>query len=209
MRRRWSVLAAAVAATVLLAAALGVVTDRLTASSPASPGLRSVSPALLAQMNLTVKPAGQAPYCGLVQAPGDRGWPHGVTLGCAVSRKTAEAAAGQQPGQIVESVLVRVSIPPPSPVGQDRLAWLVVVRLTVPGGAPLSCGRKGPIEVPCPTTASAATLTAVIVVDAYTGQVTTTAWALTGLPPAPGTQGPAPIPVPTAQPIPRPTLETG
>jgi hypothetical protein len=208
MRRRWSVLAAAGVATVVLAAGLGVLADRLTSSSPASPGLRSVSPALLAQLNLRVRPAGQAPYCGLVQVPGDRGWLHGVTLGCAVSRRTAEAAAGQQPGRIVESVLVRVSMPPSSQVGQDRLAWLVVVRLTVPAGPPSSCGTKGPIVAPCPNPAGAATLTALIVVDAYTGQVATTAWALTGLPPAPGTQQ-VPLPVPTVQPIPRPTLETG
>jgi len=121
---------------------------------------------VLTRAGYSVAAARVPPYCGLQQAAADRRWLPSGTAGCPVSRADAEAAA---PGtRALEAVLARVSSTTSSPVGRDRLAWLVVTRAS-PIAAPLVafCGPATAMRcVPRPV----ATVTAVVFVDAHTGQ---------------------------------------
>src|SRR2546430_8506040 len=119
--RRWVLPLAATVAAGTLAAYIATSADQLaSAAQPAAPRLATVSTASLAQMDVTLAPAPQAPYCRLQRdglAP--PGWG-----GCAVSREYAEAQAEQGRSRAVESALALVTMPGAPVVGRRRLAWL-------------------------------------------------------------------------------------
>ena len=121
--------------------------------------------------------ADQPPYCdlGRVEVAQRRVLPDGAA-GCAISEREAQAAllpAFQN--AVTEAVLVRVSGPATSGIGQDRLVWLMVVQSsllilpTTACGPPRStgpacaAGRIGPISTQ-----------AIVFVDGSSGQVLTT-----------------------------------
>jgi hypothetical protein len=120
---RWLVFVVALAGSALLALAAGAGAARLAAPAPPAPRLATVPSGALARAGITVAGAGQPPYCDL-----ERRAARGMA-GCAISRADAEAAllpAFQ--GNVKEAALARVSGPPASGLGQDRMVWLVVVR---------------------------------------------------------------------------------
>jgi hypothetical protein len=128
--RRWLPFAAAVLATALLASGVGVAANRLaTPRSQPVPQLKTVSPAALTRLGLSLAAAPQPAYCGVAAAAVSQGWLRPGSAGCPISRDAAESTARRPgSGRVVESVLGLVSSNRIASVGHDHLAWLVVVQ---------------------------------------------------------------------------------
>ena len=144
--------------------------DRLIASQGASPQLRTVPAAVLAQAGYTLAPPSVPPYCDAVHSASIQGWLSGSTGGCPISAEAAESAAFPGGGRtVVETLLARVSDSGQSQVGRDRQTWLVVVRYSSLLEPMYLCPVPA-IGAPCPAAAPGFAATDVIFVDAQTGQ---------------------------------------
>jgi hypothetical protein len=205
----WRLFLAALAGTAVIAAGVALTVDAVLARSQPAPRLRSVPPVALARAGLTLGPAMQPPYCGVAQQAAHSGLVQAGFGGCAISRDAAERAGGLGSGQVVESLLARVTTTDRQPALHDRLAWLVVVRggpvvmpailcarAVVPGAA------TPDLAVPCgPSMPAPTKFLRVMVLDGTAGQI------LTSVSPGvvqfrPGTgatpAAPQPRPLPTA-----------
>jgi len=119
----WTIFVAALAGSALVAVGAGVAAGRIAAPSAPAPLLATVPAGALTRAGITVSGAGQPPYCDAERRAGSG------LAGCAISRGDAEASllpAFQ--GTVREAALARVSGPPASGLGRDRMVWLVVVR---------------------------------------------------------------------------------
>jgi hypothetical protein len=174
MRHPFRVFLAALGATALLAAGVGVGVTHLVSSGPLAPRLQTVPPGTLSRAGITLAAASQPPYCDLEQGAAQRVQTGSGWAGCAISRQDAVAAALQGTrGTAKETVLARVS--GSGTIGQDRLAWLVVVHsklLMMPTtgcAPPVASGPACATAVPGPLSTRG-----VVVVDGTTGQVLAT-----------------------------------
>ena len=131
--RRWLPFAAATLVTALLASGVGLAANRLAAPAPPpAPQLKTVTPAMLDRVGISLTPASQPAYCGVAAAAVAQGWLRQGSAGCAISQESAEAAARRGGGaRVVESVLALVSSTRISGIGRDHMAWLVVVQQPV------------------------------------------------------------------------------
>jgi hypothetical protein len=174
MKHPFRVFLAALGATALLAAGVGVEITHLAASSPPAPRLRTVSPGTLSQAGITLAAASQPPYCDLEQGAVQRVQTGSGWAGCAISRQDAAAAALQGTrGTAKEAVLARVS--GSGTVGRDRLAWLVVVQSQLLMMPATGCAPPVVSGPACATAAPGPLSTrGVVVVDGTTGQVLAT-----------------------------------
>lgn len=176
LRPRWRVWLTALGGTALLAAGFGLAGDHIAASAQSAPQLRSIPAGMLEKDGIRLTAGTQPPYCAAEQVGVVRGWIGAGRAGCAISRGEAEGAALQGlSGTVPEAVLARVSGDGAGDIGQDRLAWVMVVHstmLVLPAAAcepPLASGpacavrRLGPVSNH-----------AVVVVDASTGAVLAT-----------------------------------
>lgn len=176
LRPRWRVLLTALGGTALLAVGFGLAGDHIAASAQSAPQLRSIPAGMLEKDGIRLTAGTQPPYCAAEQVGVVRGWIGAGRAGCAISRGEAEGAALQGlSGTVPEAVLARVSGDGAGDIGQDRLAWVMVVHstmLVLPAAAcepPLASGpacavrRLGPVSNH-----------AVVVVDASTGAVLAT-----------------------------------
>src|SRR5438874_12802279 len=119
--RRWLVFAAALAGSVLLALGAGVAASRLGAGAAPAPVLSTVPPGVFARAGITVQGAGQPPYCDAERGAA-RGRVSIGVAGCAISREDAESALLPAfRGTVAEAALARVSGPPASGLGKDRM----------------------------------------------------------------------------------------
>jgi hypothetical protein len=117
-------------ATVLLAAGFGIGVGQFAAPHPqAAPQLKTVPPATLARLGITLAAPAQPLYCGVAGAVASHGWLQSGAAGCAIGQSTAESAARQGGSvRVVESVLARVNSSRGSAAGHDLLAWVVVTQ---------------------------------------------------------------------------------
>jgi hypothetical protein len=166
---RWLVFLAAVAGSALLSVGFAIVVTRAVAPS-APPQLRTVPPAAHERAGYSLAPASVPPYCDAVQSASVQGWVSSDFAGCPISRTAAEAAAFPGGGRkVTETLLARVTARGDSQVGQDRQAWLVVVRYSGLQMPMYLCPVPA-IGALCPNTAPGFAATDVIVVDASTGE---------------------------------------
>jgi hypothetical protein len=131
MTRRWAPLVVASALTALVAIGVGVGSDQLVTrrSDLPQPRLSTVPASILARLGLTLSATAQPPYCGLTDTEVRHGWLQPGWVGCVISRSSAEAAARQgSQARVVEVLLARVTALRPSPIGRNRLTWLVVLQ---------------------------------------------------------------------------------
>jgi hypothetical protein len=199
-RRRWLVFFAASAGTALLAVGFAIAVNHAVASRGAAPRLRTVPASVLARAGYSLAPPSVPPYCGTVQAASVQGWISSDFAGCPISREAAEAAAFPGGGRrVIETLLARVTAAGDGQVGQDRQAWLVVVRYSGLQMPMYLCPVPA-IGALCPNTAPGFAATDVIFVDASTGQqIAVVRASSTSTPPAPLRVVPAQtVPVPGA-----------
>jgi hypothetical protein len=163
--RRWAPFALAAVASVLAVLVFWTVADGLVAPrSLPSPQLRSIPPATLASMGITLAGAAQPPYCGLAGGVAQRGVVGQGTLGCAITRDAAETAAkqGSSTVRVVESVLARVTYTH-QPGHPDQLMWVVVTQgspMGMPGSFSIAWRGVPPLR------------SNLVLVDAHTAEVT-------------------------------------
>jgi hypothetical protein len=174
MKHPFRVLLVALGATALVAAGFGVGVTHLVSSSPPAPRLQTVPSGTLSQAGITLAGAGQPPYCGLEQGAAQRVQTGSGWAGCAISRRDAAAAALEGTrGTAGEAVLARVS--GTGAIGQDRLAWLVVVHSKMLMLPTTGCAPPVPSGPACATAAAGPLSTrGIVIVDGATGQVLTT-----------------------------------
>jgi hypothetical protein len=187
--RRWLPFAVATLATVLLAGGFGLAIDRLAAphAQPA-PQLKTVTPAALNRLGITITAPSQPLYCGVAGAIVSHGWLRSGTGGCAISQRDAEASARQGGNaRVVESVLALVSSSRVSALGHDLLAWVVVTQQTT---ARSSCAQGASLVCVTNGNRGAFSWTQLVVVDAHTGGIVNQ----TRLSPAGGRGWPYPMP---------------
>jgi hypothetical protein len=186
----WRAFVVALAISLVVAVGFAVVLDRVAAARQPAPHLQSVSQAALAASGLTLSAAALPPYCGAADAATWAGWLHAGSMGCAISREAAVAAAGRFGSmQVVESLLARVTATGRQPVLRDRLAWLVVVRGGMVLLPAIACFQPAPTRAAsgCSSPGTMrARVVRVMVLDAHTADIVYT--VLPGVsPPAPGT----------------------
>ncbi len=198
----WRSFGAALAISLLVAVGFAVAVDRVTAGREPAPHLRSVSQGALAASGLTLEAATQPPYCGAEQAAAHAGWLRAGWAGCAIGRDAAEAAVMRLgSGQVVESLLARVTASGRQPGFRDRLAWVVVVRGGMVLLPAMVCLQRAPAGCSGPGTIQTRFLR-VVVLDAFTGDVVTS--AMPGFVQSPPVVTPIPMPPQQAPAGPRP-----
>ncbi len=170
MRQRWLVFAAAAAGTAVLATAFAVAADRAVARGGPAPHLATISDATVRNAGFSLAPAAVPLHCAAVEAAASRHWLPSAAAGCPMSREAAivAAARGTVP-HVREALLARVSSTRSGPVGQDRLAWLVVLQPSAAILPKFVCASPA-ADRPCPPGTTAAPA-AVAIVDAHVGQV--------------------------------------
>jgi hypothetical protein len=169
MNQRWAILVAAVTASALFAGGFAVAVDAALTSPGPAPHLTTVSTATLARAGYSLARAVTPPYCGIEEAAADRRWLPAAGGGCPISRPAAEEAASAAGANVIEAVLARVSSTTSRSIGQDRLAWLVVVRRH-PIVLPLIMCAGPAADATCPPSAPLATLVMLVFVDARTAR---------------------------------------
>lgn len=177
-RSGWRTFLVALGGSALLAGVFGVGIAGLAARQQPVPQLRTIPARTLPQAGIRVAAANQPPYCGLERGAAQRRWISAGVAGCAISRQEAEGAL--LPGfhdSVQEAVLARVSAPPESEVGQERLVWMVVVQSNLLVIPPSGCGAtptSGPACAVRGLAAGEVTNRAVVLVDASSGTVIAT-----------------------------------
>jgi hypothetical protein len=132
--RRWLPFAVATLATLLLAGGFGLAVDRLaTPQVRPAPTLKTVPAATLNRLGIRLSAPSQPLYCDVAGEVVSRGWLRSGSGGCAISQRSAEAAArqGGANARVVESVLALVTSSRVTTVGRDLLAWVVVTQQSV------------------------------------------------------------------------------
>jgi hypothetical protein len=176
--RRWLPLAAGIVGTLVLAIGVGAGVQTALAVGQPTPRLRTVPPATLARLDISLGPATEMPYCSLQGLPLLGRLVTARPLGCPISRGQAIAAArGPVSRTVIETLLARVTAPNQPAIGQDRLAWLVVLGGWRPPPIPPACAACAlspgsstirPILLPIMVAPS------LVVVDAVTDRVLAT-----------------------------------
>jgi hypothetical protein len=175
VRRLWVAFLLALGCTALLALAVGAGVSRLAGGDRPPPELRTVPLDALSGAGITLADPEQPPYCETERALAQRGWLSDTVAGCPISRQAAAAAAAALPagqGSVREATLARVSDSGGGRIGQNRLAWLVVVHSDF---LMLPTTRCAPPRASGPACASSGlglvSSQAVVVVDGASGQV--------------------------------------
>jgi hypothetical protein len=175
VRRLWVAFLLAMGCTALLALAVGAGTSRLAGGDRPPPELRTVPLNALSTAGITLADPEQPPYCEPERALAQRGWLSEAVAGCPVSRQAAAAVATALPtgqGSVREATLARVSDSGGGRIGQNRLAWVVVVHSDL---LMLPTTRCAPPRASGPACASSGlgqvSSQAVVVVDGASGQV--------------------------------------
>jgi hypothetical protein len=168
--RRWLPFAAAALATALLASGVGVAANRLSApAARPAPQLKTVAPAVLDRVGISLAAASQPPYCGVADAAVNQRWLRPGSAGCAISQDAAEAMARRGgSARVLESVLALVTSTRIQGIGRDHLAWLVVVQQSI-----RTCQQSGGWAM-CSGPARGFAWSQIALVDAYGGGVIST-----------------------------------
>jgi hypothetical protein len=107
-----------------------------------------------------------------------QGWVSSSVAGCPIAEQAANAAAVALPGgqrSVGETVLAQVTGNQGEAIGQNRLAWVVVVRSKYPILPATGCAPPRPNGPACAARGLGRVSTeAVVVVDGSSGQVLTT-----------------------------------
>ncbi len=186
MLRHWLPLAAGIVGTLVLATGVAVGVQTTFAAGQPEPRLRTVPPATLARLDISLAPATEMPYCSLQDLPLVGRAMAARPLGCPISRDLAIAAArGPISRTVVETLLARVTAPNQPTIGQGRLAWLVVLRGWSPrpgGPACTACTAPPSRPVLRPSILPITVGPSLVVVDAVRAQVLATFWLGNSIP---------------------------
>ena len=178
MRHPWRLFWIALGSTTLLALGVGIGVSSLEAWTQPPPQLSTVPSAALAAAGITVAAPQQPPYCETERAVAQQGWVSSSFAGCPIPEKTASESAAALPGgqgTVDEVVLAQVTGTSSGTIGQNRLAWVVVVHsryLMLPA---TECAPPRPNGPACVARGLGRVSTeAVVVVDGSSGQVLAT-----------------------------------
>jgi hypothetical protein len=178
VRHPWRLFWIALGLTTLLALAVGIGVSSLGAWTQPPPRLSAIPSEALAGAGITMAAPQQPPYCETERALAQQGWVSSSFAGCPIPEKTASASAAALPGgvgTVDEAVLAQVTTTASGAIGQNRLAWVVVVHskyLMLPA---TGCAPPRPNGPACAARGLGRVSTeAVVVVDGSSGQVLAT-----------------------------------
>jgi hypothetical protein len=178
VRQPWGLFWIALGLTAVLALSVGLGVSSLGTWSKPAPQLSAVPSEALAGAGITLAAPDQPPYCETERTLAQQGWVSSSFAGCPIPEQAASAAAIALPGgqgSVGEIVLAQVTGTEGGAVGQNRLAWVVVVHskyLMLPS---TGCAPPRPNGPACAARGLGRVSTeAVVVVDGSSGQVVTT-----------------------------------
>jgi hypothetical protein len=178
VRNPWGLFWIALGSTALLALAVAIGVSSLGAWRQPAPQLSAVPSDALTGAGITLAAPQQPPYCETERALAQQGWVSSSFAGCPISERTASALAAALPGgqgTVDEVVLAQVTGSTGGIIGQNRLAWVVVVHskyLMLPS---TGCAPPRPNGPACAARGLGRVSTeAVVVVDGSSGQVLAT-----------------------------------
>jgi hypothetical protein len=178
VRHPWTLFWIALGSTALLALGFGFGVSSLGAWTEPAPQLSAVPSVALAGAGITLAAPQQPPYCETERALARQGWVSSSFAGCPIPETTASASATALPGgqgTVDEAVLAQVTGTAGGAIGQNRLAWVVVVHskyLVLPA---TGCAPPRPNGPACAARGLGQVSTeAVVVVDGSSGQVLAT-----------------------------------
>jgi hypothetical protein len=178
VRHPWRLFWIALGSTALLALAVGLGVSSLGAWTQPPPVLSAVPSGALAGAGITLAAPQQPPYCETERALAQHGWVSSSFAGCPIPEMTAFASAAALPGgqgTVDEVVLAQVTGTGGDVVGQNRLAWVVVVHSKYLMLPTTGCAPPRPNGPACAARGLGRVSTeAVVIVDGSSGQVLAT-----------------------------------
>ncbi|MBJ7597568.1 hypothetical protein [Candidatus Nephthysia bennettiae] len=178
MRYPWRLFWIALGSTALLALGFGIGVSSLGASRQPAPQLSALPSGALAGAGITLAAPQQPPYCETERALAQQGWVSSSFAGCPIAETAASASAAALPGgqgTVDEAVLAEVTGSAGGVIGQNRVAWVMVVHskyLVLPA---TGCAPPRPNGPACAARGLGHVSTeVVVVVDGSSGQVLAT-----------------------------------
>jgi hypothetical protein len=181
VRHPWRLFWIALGSTAALALAVGFGVGDLKGWTRPPPRLSTMPAEALGGAGITLAAPNQPLYCDTATTLAGQGWVSGSFGGCPISERAASTAAAALPdgqGTIAEAVLAQVTATEGGTIGQNRLAWVVVVHSKYPILPATVCAPlrpNGPNGPACAARRLGRVSTeTVVVVDGSSGQVLAT-----------------------------------